>query len=405
MSDSYKQVTPAAIFFHHWHKIGGSSASLSSLINLYCERNPDIQVFIYAPGAQICNYLKANTSSHSSRIEILNYRFNIAFDGTLLARNSSMAFYKIIYQLFFFLPVSAFVLLSFYRLSRSFKLCFVFYNESILSIISLFASAAFAVPSIIICRAVMSKFFWSRIAQRCALSIDHVYAIDKTVKNSLCPQLSSITQISCNNLQNLKPISSVELHHKLPVRFEVPIIGFLGSLIYNKGFDHLLAAAFALQKSHPHLHFKIGGPLKSLSSVQESLISNALGCDVHELISKLSNITLLDTISDLDAFYRDCSCVLFPSRYQALGRPAIEAASQGLPLLCRLADKDVSFFEKNITGYSYDSNSPSDLASIIAKLFSDFDEYKTLSVNSLRLFSKDYSSRLNCINQLSVYSL
>ena len=48
---------------------------------------------------------------------------------------------------------------------------------------------------------------------------------------------------------------------------------------------------------------------------------------------KYTNVKFLNSVSNLNKFYEQIDLICFPSRMNALGRPIIEAASNGIPSL------------------------------------------------------------------------
>jgi glycosyltransferase involved in cell wall biosynthesis len=106
---------------------------------------------------------------------------------------------------------------------------------------------------------------------------------------------------------------------------QVGYILYVGSLSKRKNFPRLAEAACRLARERGFRFVFVGDKSKSLT---------ASGIDIQNDIKSL--ITFVGAVEDPAAlvdFYRNASCLLFPSLYESSGLPPIEAMASGCPVI------------------------------------------------------------------------
>lgn len=115
---------------------------------------------------------------------------------------------------------------------------------------------------------------------------------------------------------------------------------------------------------------------------------------------KYTNVKFLNNVSNLNKFYKQIDLICFPSRMNALGRPIIEAASNGIPSLVCL-DK---YFNDTIvdkkTGYVLKFGNKKSFIQKLYNLSKNKKKLHQLGINA----KKNYYLRHNLIKNTNKLS-
>jgi len=381
-------ITPAVCFFHHWHKPGGSLKSLCLLVSEFAELCPNTKIFVFIPGSQCSSIAYDHLKNFAPRILFVDYYFNICFDSSCRSRQSYLYFPKIIFSLIFFLPVSLYILivLLFVGAFRGMRYRFFHFNELGFSPLACFLSIFFRAPRFLHNRALQDHSLLAFLIHLMAFFSTKIVSIDSRVASSLLPYLSKKVEVFFNPLDSSPSSFNAPRLVTVSGRFSARTVGFVGSLIYNKGLDTLLASANILSKRDPSIKFVVAGPLSSLTKSEAALIST--GLQPFSLLDsmQLPNVIFTDYVSDLNVFYDKISVLVFPSRYDSVGRPVLEASSRSIPSIVRLNYDCDDFFINDVSGLRLTSNSGEILASSIEIMLNDYDAYCNYSVNAHSLY-------------------
>jgi glycogen synthase len=144
---------------------------------------------------------------------------------------------------------------------------------------------------------------------------------------------------------------------------EGPLVVYAGRLAPEKGAQDLLAAAGQLRNRHPGTRFVIAGD----GSHRAALIAEARRLKLHRAVSfpgQLDHDTLAAVFGAADA-------VVLPSRYEASGTIALEAAAAGAPLAVSSIGALASFVEPDVTGLRFAAGDVDAIVEATSELIGD----------------------------------
>ena len=135
---------------------------------------------------------------------------------------------------------------------------------------------------------------------------------------------------------------------------ELPVLGFVGRLNFDKGLDLLLQASITLTRDNvPHQLLVIG-------SSEDSALVNMV-----KQHNRLVPVTLLDRVDDIAPYYRLMTCLVFPSRREGFGNVSIEAQASGIPVITTTSTGAVDTVEEHQSGLIVPRNDAMSLARAI----------------------------------------
>jgi len=157
-----------------------------------------------------------------------------------------------------------------------------------------------------------------------------------------------------------------------------PLVTYAGRLVYEKGVQHLLAAAPALRERHPGLRVVIAGDgpyrgeLEALATPGVRFAGFLTG---HHL-------TALMAASD---------CYVVPSIYEPFGMVALEAAAAGTPVAVADTGGLSEIVEHGVTGVKFAPGDPAALAATVGSVLDDLDYARGLARRARRRVREDFA--------------
>jgi len=165
------------------------------------------------------------------------------------------------------------------------------------------------------------------------------------------------------------------------VRKEDVLIGALGRLVWQKGFEHLLHAARELLKLNKNIKILLvgDGPLK------EKLKSQASDLEIDNCITFTgfrSNIT--EILSAIDI-------LVIPSLLEGFPMVTLEGMAMAKPIVATRIDGITEQISDGVEGILVPPKDPDSLAKAIMKIIEDKNLTRTLGVNARRKVEKEFS--------------
>mgnify|MGYP001950328727 CR=1 FL=1 len=139
-----------------------------------------------------------------------------------------------------------------------------------------------------------------------------------------------------------------------------PLVFFVGRLVYEKGVDILISSFRRVLEKFPEARLLIAG-----RGPEEPRLK-----DMAERLGGGPSVQFLGYISDdeRNRLYRLADAVAFPSRYEPFGIVALEAMSQGAPVVAARTGGFSEVIDHGRTGLLFDPGDAAELAEAIAAL-------------------------------------
>jgi glycosyltransferase involved in cell wall biosynthesis len=189
-------------------------------------------------------------------------------------------------------------------------------------------------------------------------------------------------------LHNAIDIRLFKMRHSGDAAIEnpkTPIIGSVGRLHPQKGYDTLLEGAKRVLKERPTSRFKIVGAgelLKPLRRKAEQLgISEAV-----EFMGQRSPAEIPDILAGFDIFAQ-------ASNWEAFGIAIVEAMASGLPVVATRVEGVVDIIEEGVDGFLVPPKDPEALAVRILQLLGDPDLRTKIGVKARRKVEANFDIR------------
>jgi D-inositol-3-phosphate glycosyltransferase len=170
---------------------------------------------------------------------------------------------------------------------------------------------------------------------------------------------------------------------ELGLRGNLPVVTFLGFLYPSKGFRDFIVAASLLNRRGARAQFLIvGGPVRGAEFFSSRLgraagaigLARDFGAEALSLVTALgldADVQFLPFTKETPLVYQASDVVVAPSRGPELGRPVIEAAACGQPVIASGSLDGAGILLPSVTGELVPRRSPDALAAAIHRLVDD----------------------------------
>ena len=156
------------------------------------------------------------------------------------------------------------------------------------------------------------------------------------------------------------------LHRELQLPIQSPLIATIGQIGLRKGQDTLAAAAPAIVRAVPDVHFLLIGERSSTKaesiafeqSITDRFTENGLSANLHRLGYRSDIATLLNEVQ----------LVVHPANQEPFGRVLLEAAASGIPVVATDVGGTSEIVVDQITGHLIPPRDPEQLASAVMEL-------------------------------------
>jgi len=150
-------------------------------------------------------------------------------------------------------------------------------------------------------------------------------------------------------------------------RVSRPVVGSVGRLSRQKGFNYLIKAAAEI----PDIQVSIAGVGEKKASLIRQIIALGLEKQIH----------LAGLQKDTAAFMNGLDIFVLPSRWEGFGIVILEAGLSGLPVIASRVDGILEIIEDGKDGILFDPGDVADLVAKVKKLLADPAERERLGKN------------------------
>lgn len=212
---------------------------------------------------------------------------------------------------------------------------------------------------------------------------DRVIAIDSDVAESFPLERSPVVIPNSADIGEPTPPPTPASRARFGLDPDLVTVGFFGYIRRQKGWPELVEAARILVTEGDPVQFAVMGggvrPPAFFASVRGRLLA-ILGVvsneeqDFHALVREqgLSDrFRFLPFTRDTASIYDALDVVVFPNQETGLGRPVIEAAAQGRPVVASGSEDGAEIVEPGITGILVPRGDPPALAAALRTLVHD----------------------------------
>lgn len=218
---------------------------------------------------------------------------------------------------------------------------------------------------------------------------DRVVAVSNGVKTQVVKYFPSrIVDVIYNGIDT----SSFEFSSKSSIREELSISNdeviavTVGSIIKEKGYDNLLAAAFFVQKSNPKIKFVVagGGDPKTVLAYKEK--TRRLGLN--------HTVFFLGFRKDIPQLLAASDFIILPSLTEAFPLVILESMAAHKPVIATDCGGPAEIILDGTTGFLVQVNDPRAMADRILTLAANPHEIVTMGENGFRRFSENYTAEV-----------
>lgn len=242
-----------------------------------------------------------------------------------------------------------------------------------------------------------------------------VIAIDDDVARSYPGRASIDVVHNSVDLERFMPAPGIEAKHRLGLAEDRVAIGLFGHIYEKKGWPDFIAAAQRLLGRRLPVQFVISGGGVRPPEFFDTLLGRALTVSrltaneeqqARDLVHELGideHVHFLPFADDPRDVYRALDIVTFPNRGAGLGRPVIEAAACGRPVVASGSSGGAGLLEPGRTGELVPSRSPDALAAALERLVVDERLREELGANARRHAEESFDARRNTERVMEIY--
>ena len=385
---------------------GGASRSLFEAVRALPEGSVE-PYFVASRGTALDFYAQVAK-------DLVSTRGMTKFDNTRYSHYKGVRWLILLRELFHF-PFAVAVLLKARRQWKHVDLIHV--NEAVYIVPALLAKRLFRAPLVVHVRSLAnmdSRSLRTRwLNATLARQADAVVAINQNTRATLPVELPvDVIHNSFTAKRALKPDPHIvrRLDALRPGSLKV---GFVGNLHHSKGLFDMLAAARLILEAGRDVEFLIVGGvtmqdkgLKAWALARAGLAQNVQA----ELAARVAGdglshcFHLLGATLDIKCVYDRLDVLLFPSHYDAPGRPVFEAAFSSVPCIVSVDKPHADTLVHGETGLAIPARNPQKLAEAILYFADNPGEVKRMGANALRLANANFDPATNARKLLEVYT-
>jgi glycosyltransferase involved in cell wall biosynthesis len=185
------------------------------------------------------------------------------------------------------------------------------------------------------------------------------------------------------DLERFRPADSAAAKEALGIPRDRPTVAFFGFIYPSKGFREFIEAAAEIRaKGIRATYLLVGGAVRGESFFRtphgwllERLdLARNYEAEARALVAELgleNDLSFVPFTQETDEFFRASDVVVAPSRGPELGRPVLEAAATGVPVVASGSTTGASILIPGKTGLLLPSSEPAEIATAVAGLLRD----------------------------------
>lgn len=385
---------------------GGASRSLFEAVRALPAESVE-PYFVAARGTALDFYAQVAK-------EVVTTRGMTKFDNTRYSHYRGMRWFILLREIFHF-PFTIAALLNARKQWKQVDLIHV--NEAVYIIPALIAKRIFRAPLVVHVRSLermdgcSTRTRW--LNATLAREADAVVAINENTRATL-PDALPVDVIHNSFTAKRAPKPDLDILRKLDaLRPSSLKVGFVGNLHHSKGLFDMLDAAKLIREAGRDVEFLVvGGETSESKGFKAWALARAgLAQNVQlELLARvdlegLSNcFHLLGPTLDIKCVYDRIDVLLFPSHYDAPGRPVFEAAFSSVPCIVSVSNPRADTLVHGETGLAIPAQNPSKLAEAILYFADNPGEVKRMGANAKQLAESNFDPAINARKLLAVYT-
>lgn len=334
------------------------------------------------------------------------------FDNTRYSHYRGIRWLVLLRELFHF-PFTVAVLIEAKRNWPNIDLIHV--NEAVYIVPALIAQRLFGVPMVVHVRSLNQKdHSWRTrwLMKTLSARAGAVVAIDGNTRATL-PATLAVDVIQNSFTAKSAPEPDRNMAEKLAALRPTSLkVGFVGNLHHSKGLYEMLSAAQLLRQAGRDVEFVVVGGttsedkgLKAWVLARAGLAQN-VQADLTARVARESMgdyFHLLGPTLDIKLVYDSIDVLLFPSYYDAPGRPVFEAAFSGVPSIVAVNRPTADTLIDGETGIAIPAQDPAKLAEAIMYFADNPTEVRRMGANAKRLAEENFEPKANGRRLLAVY--
>jgi len=173
----------------------------------------------------------------------------------------------------------------------------------------------------------------------------------------------------------------LELRRELGLKSDVPVIGAIGRLVYQKGFEYLVQAIPQVIKAFPEAKFLIvgEGPLRRMleelcerQKIKDNIIFAGFRSDIKDILATIELLTM-------------------PSVLEGLPMVLLEGMAMAKPIVATRIDGITEVLENRETGLLVPAKNPHELAEAIIEILKNKMKADLLGQNARKIVEEKFS--------------
>lgn len=334
------------------------------------------------------------------------------FDNTRYSHYRGIRWLVLLREIFHF-PYTIAVLLAARRKWQHIDLIHV--NEAVYIVPALIAQRLFRVPMVVHVRSMnqQDESWRTRwLMKTLSAHAGAVVAIDGNTRATLPPSLP-VDIIHNSFTAKLAPNPDRNITEKLDALRPTSLkVGFVGNLHFSKGMYEMLAAAKLIHQSGRDVEFVVVGGVTSEDKGLKAWVLARAGLaqnvqtDLTERVAREGMgeyFHLLGSTLDIKRVYDSIDVLLFPSYYDAPGRPVFEAAFSGVPSIVAVSKPTPDTLVDGETGIAIPASDAARLAEAILYFADNPAEVRRMGANAKRLAETNFAPAANGVRLLALY--